>query len=161
MTAKEFAFEKHYGQIYGKDESIVPYVKHLQDVVDVLIRFGYSDEVILNAAWLHDSIEDTNTSYNDIKKLFGEEVAEMVYAVTDELGRNRKQRKSKTYPKIMANEKALLIKLADRIANIEYAIKWESNLGDMYKKEQRDFEITLRKQGVFDKLWDHLNGLLS
>jgi (p)ppGpp synthase/HD superfamily hydrolase len=89
--AKLVAIKAHSNQSY---DEIFPYHKHLQDVVDVIKRFGYSGKYIV-ASWLHDSVEDDGISYNDIKKHFGVEVAEMVYCVTDELGRNRKEKKDK------------------------------------------------------------------
>ena len=102
MNNKDRAFlvaeKAHINQIYD----IYPYIYHIKQVVKVAEELGY-DESIIIACILHDTLEDTALSYNDIKKAFGEEIAEIVYAVTDELGRNRLERKQKTYPKIRAN----------------------------------------------------------
>ena len=92
---------------------------------------------------MHDVLEDTHLSYNDIKKEFGEDIAELVYAVTDELGRNRKERKEKTYPKIKGNPKAIAVKLCDRIANVREAKSSASKMFRMYKDEHAEFTITL------------------
>lgn len=139
--AKNLATLAHAGQTYNTE---VPYVRHLEKVVEVLARFGYTDPEIICAAWLHDAIEDTNTSYNDIKKCAGEGAAELVYAVTSELGRNRKERNAKTYPKLRAaGERALALKLADRIANVEYGMA-TGGKNDMYAREFADFERALR-----------------
>jgi (p)ppGpp synthase/HD superfamily hydrolase len=109
--AKYYAELAHSGQTYNDE---VPYSVHLGQVVDVLRRFGVSDDDIYCAAWLHDSIEDTRVSYNDIRDRFGEKVAELVFAVTNERGRNRKERNEKTYPKIFAaGENALVLKSMD------------------------------------------------
>lgn len=160
IKAKMFAEIAHAGQTYNDE---VPYSFHLQQVVDVLIRFNIGSPTFLCAAWLHDCIEDTNRSYNDIKKRFGFEVAELVYAVTSELGRNRKERNEKTYPKIQKNEAALILKLADRIANTEYGAATDGK-NDMYSKEYPEF-----KKALFDakhtattlKMWNHLDRLLG
>ena len=95
---------------------------------------------------------------NKIKDYFGEDVAEMVFAVTDELGRNRKERKVKTYPKIAANPEAIILKLADRIANIEHGGKI-----DMYKKEHGNFVGWLggASQKDTQAMWEHLERLLK
>jgi (p)ppGpp synthase/HD superfamily hydrolase len=106
----------HINQSYD----IYPYIYHVEQVVDIVKKFGFDREIII-AATLHDVIEDGNLSYNDIKKEFGKEIAEIVYAVTDELGRNRKERKEKTYPKIRANWKATVVKICDRIANMKHS----------------------------------------
>lgn len=147
------AIKIHGNQDY---DGIFPYEKHLQDVVNVLKRFDFGNKYLI-AGWLHDSIEDGAISYNKIKKHFGSEVAEMVYAVSDELGRNREEKKAKTYPKIRENPDSLIIKLADRIANIEHGGKI-----DMYKKEYSKFKLSLyNKDRMAEPMWSHLDKLLQ
>lgn len=137
-------------------DEIFPYEKHLDDVVDVLKRFGFSGKYIV-AGYLHDTIEDGSLSYNKIKRYFGLEVAEIVYCVTDEIGRNREEKKAKTLPKIAGNLDAIVVKLADRIANIEHGGKV-----DMYQKEYKHFRNILYKNDPsHEDMWKHLDGLLS
>lgn len=152
--ARMVAVKAHSNQSY---DEIFPYEKHLDDVVDVLKRFGYSGKYIV-AGYLHDSIEDDGISYNDIKKHFGVDVAEMVFCVTDELGRNRKEKKVKTLPKIASNPDAIILKLADRIANIEHGGKI-----DMYLKEYVEFKGSLFLATPLDArdMWTHLDKLLN
>ncbi len=133
------AEKAHVGQSYD----IYPYIYHVKQVVRIAEELGY-DEVILVASALHDVLEDTELSYNDIKKAFGEEVAEIVFAVTDELGRNRKERKEKTYPKIRANWKATAVKICDRIANIEQSRNYNQKLFETYQKEHQHFVESLQ-----------------
>jgi len=142
----------HRAQTY---DGIFPYIKHVKDVVRILEDFNYSGKVIIGG-WLHDTAEDGDISYNKIKRYFGKEVAEIVYAVTDELGRNREEKKAKTYPKILANPDALAVKLADRIANIQHGGKI-----DMYKKEYPAFKEALFTHGICTALWNKLDSLLS
>lgn len=129
--AEMFARGAHAGQKHGDR----PYWKHLQEVSNQLRAFGLHDHALYCAAWLHDTIEDTPTTYQDLKQLFGEDVAELVWAVTDEMGRNRKERKKKTWPKIAASPDAIVLKLADTAANIFDAFKKRSKLCQMYVKE--------------------------
>jgi (p)ppGpp synthase/HD superfamily hydrolase len=152
--ARMVAVKAHSNQSY---DEIFPYEKHLDDVVDVLKRFGFSGKFIV-AGFLHDSIEDDGISYNDIRKHFGIEVAEMVYCVTDELGRNRREKKEKTLPKTASNPSAIILKLADRIANIEHGGKI-----DMYNKEYQEFKGALYLNTPEDgkKMWEHLDSLLG
>lgn len=164
-AARYFAEKAHQAQTYGNG---LPYTKHLDDVYNVLIRFGFSESNpahlnILTAAYLHDSMEDTATSYSDLKRSFNEEVAEIVYCMTDELGRNRKEKKEKTYPKIRENPKSLILKLADRIANIENSIGSgvESDFLSMYKKEYSMFRWNLKIPGHAEKFWNHLDKLME
>lgn len=152
--ARMVAVKAHSNQSY---DEIFPYEKHLDDVVDVLKRYGFSGKYIV-AGYLHDSIEDDGISYNDIKKNFGVDVAEMVYCVTDELGRNRKEKKEKTLPKTASNPDAIILKLADRIANIEHGGKV-----DMYAKEYQEFKgvLFLNTPNDGKLMWEYLDILMG
>ena len=85
IRARMFAEIAHSGQTYNDE---VPYTYHLDNVVKILQQFSLTDPVMICAGYLHDTIEDTTRSYNDIKDRFGEDVAELVFCVTSELGRN-------------------------------------------------------------------------
>lgn len=152
--ARMVAVIAHSNQRY---DEIFPYEKHLDDVVDVLERYGFSGKYKVGG-YLHDGIEDDGLSFNDIKKHFGVEVAEMVFCVTDELGRNREEKKAKTLPKTASNPDAIILKLADRIANIEHGGK----IG-MYAKEYDQFKGALFLNTPQDAkiMWDHLDALLG
>lgn len=157
--AKQLAIEAHKHQKYGDK----PYQFHLQEVVNILLRFGFRDDaVLLSAAWLHDSLEDTNLSREQLESEVGFEVAELVWSVTDEEGQNRKERKDKTYQKIKKLEKAIILKLADRIANAESSIRDNKGLFQMYAKEQSAFSSNLRPNSTGEKsaqLWQHLDNI--
>lgn len=140
--ALDFARIQHLGQMYGH----VQYIHHIKQTVAVAMELGFSD-VVQTACALHDILEDTPLSYNDIKKLFGVEVADIVYDVTDELGKNRKERKEKTYPKIRANKNAILVKYCDRIANLRHSKKYGSPMYATYMQENDSF-IRKTTEGV-------------
>jgi hypothetical protein len=76
--ARAFAIERHGDQLYGKG---LPYQWHLGKVAELADKLGYS-ELIQAAAWLHDTVEDTSTTITEISELFGDQVAEIVEAVT-------------------------------------------------------------------------------
>lgn len=159
--AKQFASALHAdaGQTYDGQ----PYERHLQDVVNVLMRFEEYDKVALAAGYLHDVVEDVGISITTIEDLFGPKVAVLVGALTDEPGVNRKERKAKTYPKIKATPGAVKLKLADRIANIENGIRLDDKrFFLMYKKEHTEFEKALRGDDPLEKaMWDHLTMLFA
>lgn len=163
---KRYARRKHVGQMYGD----YYYDKHLHDVSHVLAEFGFSKEAyphLHKACYTHDIFEDTATSYNDVKKRFGEMVAEISYAVTDELGRNRKERAAKTHPKIKGFYEATVIKLCDRVANIREGIRTDSDLKNMYKKEYPEFRLdifdveTVEKHPKLKGLWNILDEIFD
>lgn len=157
MIAKEaliFAQKAHGDQTYDGFN----YAYHLIQVVNIAKELGYSEEILVACA-LHDVLEDTKVTYTELKEKFGEEVAEIVYAVTDELGRNRRERKKKTYPKIRSNWKATVVKICDRIANIEYSKKSNPSMLKMYREEHESFISAIavnETMGSTFKAWNRL-----
>lgn len=173
--AIQFASKAHEGQTYS---DVYSYVRHLEMVYEVLVEFGFGeDETLMVSGWLHDVIEDTDASYQTVKKEFGLVVAEAVYGVTDEIGRNRKEKKAKTYPKIRDNDDSLALKLADRIANVKFScngVFGNPSKFNMYRDEQEEFELELWYNRLREpdakltprglkllNMWEHLRNLLK
>jgi (p)ppGpp synthase/HD superfamily hydrolase len=173
--ATVLAIDAHGTQTYGKGPNCPPYFfAHITRIQAVLARFGinpnHSDpalaqnyKLIVIASCLHDAIEDTALTYEEIKSLLGVEVADLVAMVTDRPGKNRKEKHIITYPIIRQCENGRLLKLADRICNFEGAFS-EHNAGmfSMYKKEMREFENLLRddpaqESDVERAMWLELN----
>lgn len=157
--AEEVATLAHQYQNYD----IYPYTKHLRDVVRVLENHGFVNDYII-AGWLHDILEDCNMSYNKVKRAFGKNVAEMVFAVTDPKARNRKEKKALVYRDIKAYPKSIIIKLADRIANVEHGIlmgNMDKSL--MYAKEHEDFKNELFESTPEEGkvLWEKLDLIMD
>lgn len=161
--ARIFAIEKHseQQQMYG----VFPYAKHLRDVDNVLVRFGLVHELELRAAaWLHDVLEDIQPAipYALIADMFGTEVFNLVYAVSDDAaGKNRKERKALTFKKLKLYQSAIPLKLADRIANIEWSLLTNIGLLRMYLKEHNEFEENLRDDATNLLMWKHLDYLVD
>lgn len=157
--AIDLAGKAHFGQRYGKH----PYLYHLTMVAEVAERLGFDEEIIC-ACWLHDTLEDTKLTYYEIIQRFGTTIADIVYDVTDELGRSRGERKAKTYPKIKANYKAVIVKLCDRISNLQEC-KEDECLAEMYLKEHNDFRRGLMSKDhpheLTNKAWQQYNMLIE
>jgi (p)ppGpp synthase/HD superfamily hydrolase len=159
------AVRAHQHQKYGDD----PYIVHLFDVVNVLHRFQHTSEMVLAAAWLHDVIEDTPLNYHDVKNATNEAVADIVLRLTDEIGKNRKERKAKTMPKLRGELAAQTVKLADWIANVEEAVLSDNpksyRLVQMYKKDYPDLKAFFDGEEHFAEelypMWYHLSRLLD
>ena len=141
------------------------YEFHLGQVLDYAIRFGelekgLSSDTLTLAALGHDLIEDTRTSYNDVKEFLGEDVAEIVYALTNEKGRTRKDRANKKYyDGIRACKGAVFIKLCDRLANVEYTIhSGNKKMLNVYHKENSEFltELGINSNYSYLKPMAHL-----
>ena len=145
--AKEWAIARHEGTNHLYDGQ--PYAIHLTHVVRVAIQWLHlipqeaQDEVIA-ACCLHDTIEDCRVTYNDVKNEFGEKVAELVYALTNLKGRNRKERAGHEYYRgIRDVQYATFVKICDRIANIEHSVNTRSSMLQAYQKEKKDFWLEL------------------
>jgi (p)ppGpp synthase/HD superfamily hydrolase len=143
--ARAFAIKSHGDQKYG----ISPYEIHLGNVISVLMKFNVdlSNAYNLNllvAAWLHDVLEDTEITRAELEEKFGTVVAEIVYTLSDDKGSSREERKASFYKKIAKNEDAIIVKLADRISNVEFSIiHGNDKKYEMYKIEQIKLEEVL------------------
>ena len=133
--AMKFAVFMHGNQIYGA----FPYIVHLSDVVKNLRLYHYDDEEILAAGWLHDTMEDCHVSKDQLYSLFGNKVTSLVTSVTG-IGSNRVERKMDMISKLKLYSKAIPLKMADRLANIENCQKFNPRMLEMYKKEFSDYD---------------------
>lgn len=141
--AKKLAEKLHSKQLYGK----LPYTAHLSEVAFSLSRFGfydYSFPKLHVAAWLHDSMEDTGITEDELEDNFGIEVCDIVSRVTCSPGKNRKIRFSNTYPRTRGNFYSIILKLADRIANMENCLREKNSpMLSMYSREYPEFRHNL------------------
>ncbi len=151
--ARAFAIEKHAAQKYGD----LPYEVHLSAVREVLRSFDHAGPLAV-AAWLHDVVEDTATTKEEVSARFGDEVATLVVAVTG-VGPNRKERNASAYAKIRATPAAAILKLADRIANVEASRTRPDKLA-MYREEWPSFEGALAGLGD-ERMWSRLRTALG
>jgi len=117
--AAVFADVAHSGQ--HRKSSGEPYIKHPIGAYKILRKVGVKDTDVLTAAILHDTLEDTDATYNTIKKEFNKNVADLVKEVTSD----KLQAKALGKPNYLLNkmlkmsDNALLIKLADRLHNLQ------------------------------------------
>jgi guanosine-3',5'-bis(diphosphate) 3'-pyrophosphohydrolase len=119
LAALKFAAEKHRAQ-RRKDSEATPYINHPIAVAELLIRIGsVTDLTTLLAAILHDTLEDTQTTIQEIEQQFGKEVCRIVQEVTDDKTLpkpKRKQMQIAHAPHLSKSAKQ--IKIADKICNI-------------------------------------------
>lgn len=146
----DYAREKHKGMKYDDKDFFDTHVRH---VVDVLQNFNPTEAEIC-AAYLHDSIEDTEATYEEIVLLFGEEIADIVSRVTDKPGKNRLERHLNTYYILRRNPSAIKVKLADRISNMSRSLGLEFE--KMYEKEYVAFKFALY-DGNHLEMWEELD----
>ena len=114
---------------------------HISDVMTVVKDNGqiflYHKDYLdtLGAGATHDLIEDAKQTFNDIKKVCGEEVAKITLAVTDVHAENRLMRHLLTMHKTVSDHRAIILKMADMLANARYSKLSGSGMHDKYIKE--------------------------
>jgi guanosine-3',5'-bis(diphosphate) 3'-pyrophosphohydrolase len=118
-AAIAFAAEKHRHQ-RRKDAHASPYINHPIALANVLAGEGdVHDPVVLCAAVLHDTIEDTETTAEELERLFGRAIAGVVLEVTDDKNLDYQGRKRQQVERAPhASPQAKLVKLADKICNL-------------------------------------------
>ena len=127
VDAIDFAAEKHKLQ-RRKGYLKIPYINHPVKVCKILIDCGESDIDLLLAAILHDTIEDTNTTADELLLKFGQKVANLVVEVTDKMDLDENIRKNlQLVNASKLSPEASLIRIADKIANINDIIKYPLN----------------------------------
>jgi GTP diphosphokinase / guanosine-3',5'-bis(diphosphate) 3'-diphosphatase len=128
LEVLRFSADKHRSQ-RRKDEKTA-YINHPIEVAHKLKHVGgIVDPVVLCSAILHDTLEDTETTRDELAEHFGEEIAEVVFEVTDDLAlkadpnrkAERKQMEIDHAPRL--SHRAKLVKMADKICNAEDILK--------------------------------------
>lgn len=165
LDAKQYAIEAHESTNHTYDGK--PYKVHLLMAYEFGVKYSHLLEnlqqvsVALASLWAHDVIEDCRKTYNDVKDKLGIDVAEVVYAVTNEKGRNRKERANdKYYEGIRSNHIAVFVKICDRLANVSYSKKTNSGMLNGYRKEYKEFKGYLWSL-AYNEMFVELDKLLN
>ncbi|XP_066415221.1 guanosine-3',5'-bis(diphosphate) 3'-pyrophosphohydrolase MESH1 [Molothrus aeneus] len=119
LEAVDFAARKHKEQ-RRKDPEGTPYINHPIAVARILAHeAGVTDMVVLQAALLHDTVEDTDTTFSEIEEWFGAEVRRVVEEVTDDKSLPKMERKRLQIERApTCSPRAKLVKLADKLHNL-------------------------------------------
>lgn len=140
LSALKFSAEKHRNQ-RRKDAEASPYINHPIQVAELLWNVGgVRDIVIILGALLHDTIEDTQTTPEEIEQLFGKEVVDLVLEVTDDKRLSKAERKRLQI--VLAPQRSLRakqLKICDKICNV------------------RDVTNAPPKGWPFERRWEYLD----
>jgi guanosine-3',5'-bis(diphosphate) 3'-pyrophosphohydrolase len=152
IRAAAFAAHKHRDQ-RRKDAAASPYINHPLALASILaVEGGISDPSTLCAALLHDTVEDTDTTPDELERDFGIEVRRIVEQVTDDKSLPKAERKrAQVDHAAHSSDMAKLVKLADKIANLR----------DMAVSPPADWPLQ-RRQEYFDwarEVVDQLRGV--
>lgn len=161
--AELFAKDRHRNQKYGDK----PYYTHLKDVVDRLKALGITDDKVLCAAWLHDTIEDTDTTFDEIYQRFGRDTAVMVKSLSKDTSLPKKEKETQCIEQLKcASWNAQLIKLCDISSNLKELknSNWSKSRKTKYVKK-KSHNLHALKSGLLQNksnvpgIHDMVNGL--
>ena len=152
IAALHYAAHQHRDQ-RRKDEEETPYINHPIALANLLLNeAGVEDQRVLIAAVLHDTIEDTDTTEQELVRYFGKDVADIVLEVTDDKALPKAERKRLQIEHAAhISRRAKLVKLADKICNLR----------DITASPPADWSI-VRKQEYFEwakSVVDRLRGV--
>lgn len=153
LKAFDFAQKKHEGQWYGD----LPYFDaHVVRVFSILTKLLPGEDSVLSAALLHDTLEDTETTLEEIRQEFGEEVSQIVDLVTTSADRRRSRKQKLHSWEVKFSgarsarfsghlQAARFVKMADRLSNVQACWETRDRRLFMYRDEHASFEQTLLK----------------
>jgi (p)ppGpp synthase/HD superfamily hydrolase len=165
-TARDLAIAAHGTQTYGQQ----PYRVHLAEVADICATLGFDEPEVLAAAWLHDVVEDTETTDDDLAG-FTALTRFIVGFCTDEPGPSRAVRKRATYRRMRHSmstvdpewaTRAAAVKLSDRAANLRACVRTDhQRLLAVYRGEHETLFLTLYNGDPrLEALWAELDRLV-
>ena len=143
-----------------------PYYYHTKSVANTVLQFSILDSYDLELAYagalFHDLLEDCHMyTYNDIKKIWGKEIADIVYACTELRGHNRKERHGEEYIKTLKESRiGLYDKLCDIISNMTNAKETGHSMFSKYKKEFKKTKEQLYTE-EFKEIFDAMESLIK
>lgn len=152
--ARSFAAFAHGSINQTRKYTGEPYITHPAAVVAIVRSVSHTEEMIA-AAWLHDTVEDTNTTIGDIERQFGREVAKLVSMLTDVSvasdGKRAVRKQLDLQHTAQACPQAKTIKLADLLDNTRSIVAHDPDFARVYLKEKVALLEVLRDGN--EKLW--------
>lgn len=145
--AIEFASKKHINQ--KRKYTNEPYIVHPIEVMNIVKTVPHSEEMLI-AAVLHDTVEDTDATFEEIEQMFGSLVRSLVEDLTDVSTPNQGNRKvRKEIDRLhtqKASKEAKTIKLADLISNSQSITKYDTDFAEVYMNE-KNLLLEVLKEG--------------
>ncbi|MBW2997719.1 HD domain-containing protein [Candidatus Woesearchaeota archaeon] len=137
--ARKCATRYHHGQFRKGNHE--PYIVHPAAVVRYLKQHGIDDDVSLSVAWLHDVVEDTAMTWEQVENIFGKDIASGVHLLTRDVGREEYKTRLSYAP-----DNIKMVKLCDTLHNVE-DMKYMSLKGIWRKiNDCRDYYIPMARE---------------
>lgn len=123
-----FATERHSGQV--RKSTTIPYILHPLEVLQILYSMR-ADTNVMIAGVLHDTVEDTDTTLDEIREIFGDDVAELVASNSEDKSKTWEERKQHTINELArADLRVKMLIMADKLSNIRSIALDYKNIGD-------------------------------
>jgi len=160
--AFDFALEKHINQKDDNEESY--FHAHCMHVADILRGFMRErDDNLLCAGYLHDTIEDTDTTYEELVTQFNKDIADLVMEVTHE---GKKDNYGYYFPRLKT-KRGILLKFADRMSNLSRMEAWNPSRQEQYIRRSRFWkykapnliDATLNPEGIAEVITESIVNL--
>jgi (p)ppGpp synthase/HD superfamily hydrolase len=129
--AVDFARERHHGQL--DDEGKNYFTAHCCQVAEIVKLVAPDDLELLQAAYLHDTLEDTETTSSELAQLFGQRVSRLVLEVTHE---GKKDDIGYYFPRLKSRD-AIILKYCDRVSNLSRMSVWSRERQSQYIKKSK------------------------
>lgn len=165
MDARDFAAWAHGNQTYGNR----PYLFHLDAVADLVRPIPDPSGFLVKVAYLHDVVEDTPVTPLFVREHFGASVSVAVEYLTDPQAPNRKERKRLLHerlallrPSLVEHRAVLIVKAADRCANLSQCIEDDNGkLLSMYKAEHKEFRKAVMRPHLCPEIWAQIDNMVT
>lgn len=128
--ADGYAEKAHEGQF--RDDGVTPYMTHPRQVATIIAQVT-DDENMIAAALLHDVIEDTAITYEDLVIDFGEDIANLVNEVSHE---GKPDSKGYYFPRLKT-QRGIMLKFADRLSNLSDMASWDEKRREHYLRKSK------------------------
>ncbi|HEY5735070.1 MAG TPA: HD domain-containing protein [Nitrosopumilus sp.] len=161
-SAELFAKNKHSGQF--KLDGITPYSKHLDDVVNRLKSLGVIDKQLLCAGWLHDTIDNTDTTFDDLYEQFESEITVIVSSLSKDMTLPRKKREQAYVIQLKEiSFNAKLLKLCDISANLSDLKNYEASKSKKLRqvKQKRHYLNIIKNDLIGNSNYPYIQSLLE
>ena len=165
--AQNFAYEKHKNQ--KKQDGVTPFVIHLEGVVNRLKNIGITNPEILSAAWLHDILEHTTTTFDELNKIFGNSISVLVLSLSKDNSLSKKEQENQYVQQLKDSKfQTKIIKICDISTNLKDLVDAPISKTQKNKKVKKMFHYVrvIRKElsenkSQYPKLQEIINGINS
>jgi (p)ppGpp synthase/HD superfamily hydrolase len=169
--ALRFATQKHNGQFRRGGAEYITHPTAVADTIDRVKSSSHRIDDLKSAAYLHDTLEDTDTTYEELLKQFGPVVMSLVHELTSDKAELERLGKTEYLKRKFSGMSswALVIKLADRLSNIgdldeadkKWAIKYARQTKDIIEYLKQNRKLSATHQKLVREIEEIVNGYLS